>query len=129
MAMSYLDSNQEWRYADSTVAHGVRCSQFSDEFSSRYEVVHTKTVTVDTTREALVEWLEEHCRKKYDIWNVIGLMGKILHIFKRNPFGADFRKMVCNELILAFIKKFYDFEIGDPDNYDLLMTADLVESL
>lgn len=41
----------------------------------------------------------------------------------------DHAKMICNELVLSMITRFYGVEIGDPDNYDLLMTEDLVDSL
>jgi len=129
MSLSYIGRTGNWKYADSTLLHGVMDEQPEEEFLDRYNVVYTKSIDLPCEEVQFKAWLEANRHKKYDIANLIGLTGKMLHIFKRNPWGADFRKMVCNELILSMITRFYGYEIGDPDNYDLLMTAELVESL
>lgn len=129
MALSYIGSTGSWKYADSNMANGVQDDQPENEFTDKYKIIHTTNIEIGNEPVLFKAWLENHRGKKYDKWHIIGLIGKLLHIFKRNPLGADFRKMVCNELVLSMIIRFCGVTIGDPDNYDLLMTADLVESL
>lgn len=129
MAISYVGHTGTWKFADSTFFHGVRDEQPENEFLDRYKIVHTKRLELDCESVEFKAWLEAQRGKKYDKLSLIGIAGKVLKLFKRNPFGSDFRKMICNELILSMIVRFYGVEVGDPDNYDMLMTADLVESL
>ena len=129
MAISYIGQTGVWKYADSTFAHGVRDDQPEEEFLDRYKIISTKQLDVGNDPVFFKAWLEAQRGKLYDKWSILGLIGKLLNVFKRNPWGADFRKMICNELVLSMITRFYGVEIGDPDNYDLLMTEDLVDSL
>ena len=129
MAISYIGQTGVWKYADSTLAYGVRDDQPEEEFRDTYKIVDTKSLDIGQDPIFFKAWLEAQRGKEYDKWHIVGLVGKLLHIFKRNPWGADFRKMICNELVLSMITRFYGVEIGDPDNYDLLMTEDLVDSL
>lgn len=129
MAISYIGQTGVWKYADSTLAYGVRDDQPENEFLDSYKIISTKELDVGNDPIFFKAWLEAQRGREYDKWHIVGLAGKLLHIFKRNPWGADFRKMICNELVLSMIIRFYGVEIGDPDDYDLLMTEDLVDSL
>lgn len=129
MAISYVGHTGAWKFADSTFAHGVRDEQPEAEFLDSYDIVKTVRLEVDCENVQFKAWLEAQRGKKYDHLGILGMVGKILKLFKRNPWGSDFRRMICNELVLSMITRFYGVEIGDPDNYDLLMTDDLVDSL
>jgi len=129
MAISYIGQTGVWKYADSTLSNGVVDDQPESEFLDKYQVIDTKTIDIGNDPVFFKAWLEAQRGKEYDKWHIVGLVGKLLHIFKRNPWGADFRKMICNELLLSMIIRFQGVTIGDPDNYDLIMTWELVESL
>lgn len=129
MAISYVGQTGNWKYADSTYYNGVKIDQHESDFDKRYKITHTVRLDVPASDNDFMLWLERHKDKQYDVEGLIGLALKTLKVLRRNPFGDDFRRMTCNELILSMISQFYGYTIGDSDNYDLLMTADLVESI
>jgi len=129
MAISYVGQTGMWKYADSTLNNGVVYGQQELEFYRRYRVTHTTRLELAAEDVGFKAWIEANAGKKYDKWSIVGLIGKALHIFKRNPMGSDFRRMICNELILSMISRFCNVQLGDSDDYDLIMTAELVESI
>jgi hypothetical protein len=129
MAISYVGQTGTWKYADSTLAHGVVDEQPEREFLDKYEIVETFSFDVPAEIEQFRLWLDSHRGKKYDSMSILGLAGKLLYVFKRNPWGSDFKRMICSELILSMVVRFFDVSIGDSDDYDLVMTSDIVRSL
>jgi len=128
-SISYDNIDGQQVFADSTFAHGLQINQSLYEYISRYTLI--ETMDLDLTSEPIFfrSWLGSYKDSKYDVAGIIGLAFKILHVFKRNPFGSNFKKMTCNELILLVLESFKGVKVGDPDNYDLLMTAKLLERL
>jgi len=128
-AISYTGQTGTIKYADATLKNGVVYGQTDYDFNKKYNIVNTKRLDIKAEDVFFKAWLEANGGKKYDVWSIVGLTFKALHIFKRNPLGSDFRRMICNELVLSMISRFCGVKLGDSDDYDLLMTADLVESL
>jgi len=129
MAISYVGQTGMMKYADSTFNNGVVYGQQEPPFYRKYSIVHTTRIELSASEVEFKAWIEANSGKRYDAWSIVGFVGKFLHLFKRNPMGSDFRRMTCNELVLSVISRFCGVVIGDSDDYDLIMTAELVEAL
>lgn len=109
-------------------AKGVR-DRTSAQFFKEYKLVNFKTFEVDTNRQEFLEWYEEIEGRKYDMSQILGLALKILGFMSYNKLGRNYKAMTCNEVIISFFEHFYGVQVGDPDNYDLLMTWELTEKM
>jgi len=112
---------------DST-SKGVR-DRTTYSFFQDYRLVNLKTFEVDTSRKEFLEWVEDIEGLHYDKGQIIGLALKLLGFMSYNRLGKNYKALTCNEVALLFFKTFLNTAVGDPDNYDLLMTWELTESL
>jgi hypothetical protein len=71
-------------------------------------------------------WLTDQKHKEYDRLQVLGLALKCLGFISFNAIGNNYKKLICSELILSFLETFMGKHVGDPDNWDLHMTWELV---
>lgn len=122
MAISYLSLTGIWKFADST-SKGVR-DMPDFQFLRHYEIVDTVLININFRPEDFLRWYEEHEGKEYDSWQIVGLALKTLGFISFNKFGANYRKLICNELVLSLLVRFKGLQIGDSDNYDLNYTWD-----
>ena len=117
---------------DSTGSHGVRL-RYEPDFRDQYEIVEAKIFYlkhVDQFR--LRAWIDSVIDIEYDSRQVWGLMLKRLFGFITfNTRGKDWRAMICNEVILNLLTHFGMMrgEIRDPDNWDLLMTDQAIDTI
>ena len=58
MSISYVGQTGVWKYADSTLAHGVRDDQPEDEFINTYQIISTKTLDIGNDPVFFKAWLE-----------------------------------------------------------------------
>lgn len=92
------------------------------EFRKVYKLVETHIFDGDCDVYSFDSWIKDFVDHKYDFVQILGLLAKTLGFITFNKLGADFRKMICSELPLAFVEKFYGYHIVDSDNYDLNST-------
>lgn len=112
---------------DST-SKGVR-DRTSAQFFQEYKMVNFKTFEVDTNRQEFLEWFEEIEGRGYDSLQILGLALKVLGFVSYNRLGKNYSSLICNEVVLSFFERFYNVQVGDPDNYDLKMTWELTETI
>lgn len=128
MAIMYVGCTGNQRVIDARGKAGVD-DRIRNRFDSEYKVVNIERVEINAAIDEFKMWSEEQEVKLYDKASIAGMALKLLGIFKSNPLGHNWRKMTCNQLVLSFINKFFTYKIGDPDNYDLLMTNQVVRSV
>lgn len=128
MAVLYSTCSGRPRVLDATGKHGVS-SRIAKRFNGEYKIVKSYTIEICAEYDCFVNWSEEQEMKHYDFEGLTGLALKMLGIVRNNPLGHNWRKMTCNEVVLSLIKRFYGKDIGDSDNYDLIMTEELVKSI
>lgn len=120
MAISYMSITGEWKYADST-GKGVR-DMVEKFFTLHYRIVDTRLLDLQVRPEEFLKWFEENEGKEYDRWQIVGLALKVLGIFSFNKYGANWRKLTCNELVLSLLTRFKGMLSRDSDDYDLVET-------
>jgi len=130
-ALGYYCPKNKHRILDSTWATGFRDISF-DEFSKQYKVVESSKIKTSTNKSEFYEWKNSINGLKYDHLQILGLAIKRLFGFVTlNSIGKNFKALTCNEVILHFCIYFNltKVELGDPDNWDLVMTDELVDRI
>lgn len=105
----------------------VRLHEYGN-FISDYKIVGKNTINSPVSEQVFLAWSIRHLNKKYGYLQVLGLCLVILGVIKKNPFGKNADRLICNELVILFLNDFTDFEMSDDsDNYNLNTTYDLVK--
>lgn len=123
-ALSYESETGNTIYCDST-SMGVRQTS-EDKFLKKYELKKAWQCKKEIPRKYFLRWFEKHQGKSYGFLQIIGLLGKILNIFKHSPFGKGSKRIICNELVILFLNRFYAAGIDDTDSLDLNDTEKLI---
>lgn len=105
--------------------HGVVALSKS-QFHKKYQIIRGFDCTKIIPAHDYLHWFQKHCGKRYGFFQVLGLLGKVLNIFKHNPFGKGVKRIICNELIVLFLNRFYATKVRDTDGLDLNDTEDLI---
>jgi len=131
-ALGYQDQNGMKWVVDSTGSHGVRL-RYEPDFRDQYQVVSAQMFYIKNVDHfRLRTWIDSIIDIEYDQEQVWGLLAKRLFGFVTfNKHGKDWRSMICNEVILSLLTHFgmVDTQIRDPDNWDLLMTDQLIDTI
>jgi len=123
-AMSYESESGNTVFCDST-SKGVR--QMAQEQFDKHNIIKRSFVCdVDIPREYFLRWFERHQGKDYGFKQIVGLALKIFHIVKHNPFGKGAKRIICNELVVLFINRFYHTGVVDTDSLNLKDTEQLI---
>ena len=128
MAIMYVGCTGRQRVVDARGNYGV-VDRIRDRFDDQYSIVGTERIDLDIKLEDFRDWVEQQETKLYDHSSIFGLALKRIGLVATNPFGKNWKKMTCNEMPLSIIKRFIGKEIGDSDNYDLLMTYQVVRDV
>ena len=112
-------------YYDSTSA-GVRKTN-AEAFFKKHIVYRKFPVSKKISYIEFTNFFKEHEGKPYAFKQLIGLLLKSLRIVRHNPFGKGAKRIICNELVLLLLKKFYDLKIHDTDCYDLNDTYEILK--
>lgn len=107
----------------------VRLYNAETYWSNRYKKVREYEIDIDVNFISLLNWSRPLLNRTYGYTQIIGLLFIILGIFKKNPFGSDYNNLICNEIVLLFLKDFKGLVIDDPDNYDLIATENILKEL
>lgn len=126
-AISYEAETGTRIFCDST-SMGVRGLP-EPLFRKKYSLVHTWRPAKDIPREYFLSWFEKHQGKGYGFIQIIGLLMKILRIVRHNPFGKGQKRIICNELVILYLNRFYNARIDDTDSLDLNDTEELIKRL
>lgn len=118
---SHMAISADDLFLDMTSKNGCQLNP-KEKFNKTYKVVGTHELSKEITKEEFLEFFLEHKNKEYDRWQITGLALKMLGIISFNKWGDDLRKLVCNELLIAFLAKFNNFKFQDSDNFDLITT-------
>jgi hypothetical protein len=126
-ALSYTDNEGRTLFFDSS-GSGVRARE-QGEFLRRYSIVKSFPTSQRMSPLVFWGWFDIHDGKSYGFSQLVGLMFKIIGIIKHNPFGQGAKRIICNELVVLFLNRFYDANIKDVDSLDLNETEDLIMEL
>ena len=119
-AISITMENSEQRFFDVT---GKGCKEHSAEkFLKNYRLIDTHEFKDCLTPAQFYEWFDKYRGRKYDGLQIFGLALKGLDLLNFSKIGHNLRKMICSELILAYLKDFHGFKYRDSDDFDLNMT-------
>ena len=99
------------------------------DYLETYKLLETVEIELDITTVDIDTWFSKHQGKDYDFLQLFGLLFKYFNLTKVNHIGKDLDKLICSELLVAFLIEFKGVEVNDTDNYDLLNTWKLLESL
>lgn len=97
-------------------------------FKEKYDIV--RTYKIEDGQKSLREfkhWLYPFEGKKYGYKQVLGLFLMSLHIFKKNPFYNDKENIICNELILRYLRFHNLLPNIRFDDWDLVKTRKYLE--
>lgn len=108
-------------FLDMTGKNGCRLLP-SKKFKETYIPVGTHELKEGITKEEFMAFFIENKNKEYDHWQITGLLLKMLGLITFNKWGDDLKKLVCNELLIAYLVKFHDLKFKDSDNFDLITT-------
>jgi len=125
--MSYTSESGNKLFCDST-GKGVRVNG-EDQFLKKYTIKKTFVSRQDLQPKLFLRFLEEHLGKSYGYAQAFGLLPKILGMIKSNPFGKGAKRIICNELVILFLNRFYNARIVDTDSLDLNETEALIYRL
>lgn len=115
MSISYGDN-----FFDVT---GKGCKEHSrTEFLKNYRIIESHEFDLDITTVEFYEFFDKFRGKEYDRLQIVGLLLKALNIISFNKIGYNMRKLICNELIVAYLAEFHGFKFKDSDNFDLINT-------
>ena len=112
---------------DSTLK-GVRFNA-SWEYKSRYTITEEEMLPRETTLTEFINWSLPHLNKSYGVLQIIGLALITIKLIKNNPFGANEKRLTCNELLLIHIKDFYNVTYSDGDDLDLNATEKIYKGI
>lgn len=127
-AILFTDKYGVDRVIDSTTKNRVAISN-GFEFFKKYKLVEIVELPAPITQHLFDVWTKKIIGRKYDKLQLFGLVLKILGLATFNKIGNNYKRMTCNEVILNYLETFKSYDFGDPDNYDLNMTWDIVLSL
>lgn len=123
-AISYVSENGKRVFCDSS-ARGVR--QMTEEKFNKHNTISKAFICrVIIPRAYFLTWFEQHQGKSYGFAQVLGLLLKIFKIIKHNPLGSGSKRIICNELVILFLNRFYQANIEDTDSLDLNGTEKLI---
>ena len=126
-ALFYVNETGSITVCDST-AYGVRRMP-EKKFLKKYHIRKTFRCKKDVERGMFLSWFEKHEGKSYGFRQILGLALKIFHLVKTNPFGKGSKRIICNELIVLFLNRFYGANVKDTDSLDLVETQQLLFNL
>jgi len=117
---------------DASGKYGVQKRLLVD-FSKQYKIVEGDRFDLKVNPNNFYMWVNDHNGLKYDYLQVFGLLIKQLFGFITfNTLGKNYKALTCNELIVKFAIDFHLIDknlVKDSDNWDLLMTDELIDTL
>ena len=128
MSLSYISITGNKKFIDATGKEGVK-EMIASRFGKKYVVIESIMFTPSINETQFQHWVEKHEGKPYDHSQIYGLFFKAIGLLTRNFFGENYKKLTCNELVLAFLNEFYSANILDSDDFDLNMTWDLTRRI
>ena len=94
----------------------------SDQFLKRYKLIRVHEIKNENNPVEFNSWFMRFKHVEYDHMQIVGLLLKGLGFFTFNKLGYDFKKLICNELIIAYLAEFEGLKFKDSDNFDLINT-------
>lgn len=90
-----------------------------------------KSFTCDLTghQDAFMFFMADNLGKLYPFMQLVGIALRMLKFISKNPFGGGKAYLICNELVIIFLNKFYDANIKDIDSLDLNDTERLINGI
>lgn len=112
-------------YNEEKVIHatskGVEIVSFS-EFISHYTLVGMKELPPPVSVDHFDRWTRKIEGRGYDFLQIFGLAAKMLGFITFNRYGSNFKRMVCSEVILNYLKEFHGYTFIDSDDFSLIDT-------
>jgi hypothetical protein len=128
-AFAYFDEfRKNWQVIHSTGKEGVNEDSF-EEFEKHYLFVKWIPIDIKINSGMFYIWRNNILGRKYDGLQLFGLFLKLIGFITFNSLGGNFRRMTCNEVFLSFCSQVLDQEVGDPDDWDMLMTDALADKI
>ncbi len=112
----------------SSSSNGVK-SLSVKKFKKKYKLVNFFTCNKKINLYDFLFWFHKHRNKKYSTAQLGGLFIKTYTMVKNNPFGRGAKRIICNELVILFLNRFYNTKIVDTDGLDLNDTEDILLKL
>lgn len=108
--------------------HSVRVRTY-ESWARDNKAVGGCELDIDCEFNTFLLWVESVLGIEYSKIGIVGLLMRSIGLFSTNKIGSNYKKMICSELVVNLIDSFYDLEIGDSDNYDLIMSWELAQSV
>ena len=124
-AWSHMSMSVGSKFFDIT---GKGCKEhYPEDFLETYTIIESHRLEYEPTKEDFYEFFDSMRAKKYDKLQIFGLLLKGLNIISFNTIGHNMDKLVCNELIIAYLFHFNSFKFKDSDNFGLINTWNKVK--
>lgn len=125
-SMSYHFAGKKWFvHATFPVARQIPESEFLDT----YTLKKTYTLALADGDLAFMFWLNQNLGKMYPFMQLVGIALRMFRFVSKSPWGKGQAYLICNELVLMFLNKFFDANIEDTDSLDLNETARILDGL
>ena len=116
---SHMVIEYDENYYDVT---GKGCRSHTRKFLESYRIIETHEMGRDLNNAEFQSWFFVHKGVGYDYLQVSGLLLRGLGLITFNKIGHNYKRLICNELIINHMEVFYKLEVCDSDSYDLLDT-------
>lgn len=126
-ALEYTAATGSQKVIDSS-AMSVR-DRLKSKFDKEYEIIRSWDFDVNLDDIEFYRWMEKLENVRYGFLHILGLTLDVLSIVNANPFRDGVKTLICNELVLLFMQRFMGVRVGDPEDYDLNATEDLIEEI
>ncbi len=99
------------------------------EFYKHNHVEAFKILNADIDLLDFQSFYEPLLGTKYDYKSIIGLMLKYVGLTSYNTIGRDKERLICSELVLLMLARFFEVDFEDSDNYGLIEVEGLINDI
>jgi len=127
--MAYYGETGSKRYYDATFWKVKSLPKY--KFLKSYDIRRTYYFTIPEERRIeILKWMESNEGRGYSTGQIFGLLIKILGFSKKSIWRGNPTNVICNEILVLFIRDVMSVKISKNENdYDLDETQALLDDL
>ena len=128
ISCSYVDEANHIRFFDATGKYGFEEKSAHTFFKTNKFIGENVYIRIPWDRRQLLDWIYDNEPLRYDKSDVFGDALRIVGLLTANKYGNNYKKLTCNKVPLKLLNDSRGINFGDPDNFDLLTTWEIIDS-